>query len=1477
MALNNVSNWLRKKKDELLSKTTLDERLSSGYNQLRTTMSQGVQNVKKSDWASYTPFSMKSQIVPSTMAAAEGVRRIFNTDPQKTFRVAQDIGYGLRGATNLTPFQSIKPLTPQLQAQQNLTNPTTFRQKTAQSIGQGIYGTILTSPIAGGPLRMMSNATIGTGLGVGMGVGSDLLTGKGLPNKERLTEHALTGFQNSWVLPITNTITNQLLSKIAPKLVTNTGALTQPFKEGAVKEGFKRLFLRALAESPAENTAFTFLNRLDDSSKNSFMKDWALNMPGTITTNMAFAMANGTWNTAINKQSREAVSDALKKTIRQWNTPVSVYRNGKRVQIPMWEYKMKNQPLGFGTQDINKLSPEDYAKQAGISVKEATSRLKVAQPQATKGVGGVDELKGKTFYHGTKSDFKTFEGGHLGVKADTNGGFYFSPQKKVGKAFAGDNGRIIEANIDVKNPKIAKDYKEIATLTKADIQQAIREGYDGYYFKPEPKDIKSGYYSDINEELVAFSPKQINILPQSQLVEGGATKGVGGVGKNPKNQDLFTIKVKPTAEKVLKEGRESFDKMLKDAGIKTQKPIEQSTQQEISEAFLKNEGQKGVFKNLFSKWIGERRAASLTGLETGKKYSSLPYNKGSEFIKYRENPKIKTSQDIKTLTKQFGQETDKLFKEAEKSGIDMNYQKNYITHIWKEPLSEVQQKYSVLSKKFKFSSERTLPTYEEGIKIGLTPKYTHPSQIMASYVDNLEKTKANIKFLESLQKEGLVATGPVARNTPGFMPIEAPGFPRPKGGGYFYAPEDIVNTINKVFKGEDAGVLGKVLDVTGKLAGGFQDITLAGGIPKTPLNFWTFTQVLFKELPAGRVRGPLKAVGLSMSEKASNNYFAKNSNVIKEMELNNIPVRTSYNINNIVDKGWIKNTFGESIGQAWNKFVNEPTFRRFGPISQVEFFKDVKNQAMNGNLFGLGKKLPEKEASALAAKAVKQFYGVVSSDKMAIRSKAGQDALTTGFLAARYRETILNFLGNTIKSFKKPLALENRTNVKWALGALGVYLLYDKVNYALNNKHLHENPPGTEDKLLIPIGNDMTIGVPYMSSILTLPRMGYRMARKALTGDIKGAGLELRSAASQLVKPAMEIAANEDYFGNNIYDESDTAGQRYKKIGLYLFKQYNHPYIRGIVDSLEGKKTGKQIISESLELPIRWYKDKNLEAKFYYANKDKYLKGLKPEDKSVYDSLHSGGGVDEDGLPIYNKRSDMANALLRLANPQVLQAEQAIAYQTSQDNGQMLNPFYELDPKQQEIVLTLKTFYPGDSTKSTITKSNLEWLQPYWDKRDKYVQYLKDTGVIQENDNYNGAPKASIELQKKLDYYDTLPSGTGARSAYLRANPDVLQFFTDYRNYNNAQRADLGLPLLADYGSGYGGKGKKPSLPNFKEPSLSSAPKLSVKMPSAPKIRVANVPTPAIKPLTLPKKNVILKTASSPQRQISYQPIRVRL
>ena len=303
----------------------------------------------------------------------------------------------------------------------------------------------------GGFKGVGGRAVTGGGLGLGMGTGSQLLTGGGLPTKEQATKYIQSGVENSWTLAITNALTDKVLSKIAPNLVGN--ALTAPFKSGQVAQGFKQVFTRALAEVPAENTAFTFLDRLDGDSQKSFMQDWLLALPGNIVTNLAFAGAQGTWNTAINKESRQAVSNALNEVARKWTTQVTTMKldkNGKRIKMPMWEYKIKQIQPGMTTKDINELSVEDYAK-----VKD-----QITQPKGVEGevILPSDLIKKTVKYEGgwkeilqqksTGKEIANISSSPEAGKYWLKNGYPLTQPKGVGDAQAG--------MYDTKNPIISK-------------------------------------------------------------------------------------------------------------------------------------------------------------------------------------------------------------------------------------------------------------------------------------------------------------------------------------------------------------------------------------------------------------------------------------------------------------------------------------------------------------------------------------------------------------------------------------------------------------------------------------------------------------------------------------------------------------------------------------------------------------------------------------------------------------------------------------------------------------------------------------------------------------------------------------------------------------------------------------------------------------------------------------------------------------
>lgn len=335
-------------------------------------------------WGSFIPVSPQSigSAVKSAGDLSSVTRQLSQTPNKKG--ILDDVGrVGFGTASKLLNVAQY-PLRLSQRGSQNIStgfkegNPLQVAKGAGEFLGGGAslyYGGKLLGK--GGLPGIAGRATVGAGIGLGMGTGTQILTGGGLPTKEQAMEYIQSGVENSWTLAITNALTDKVLGMVAPKLASSV--LTQPFKTGQVAQGLKQVFARALAEVPAENTAFTWLDRLDGESQNSFIQDWLLALPGNIISNLAFASVQGTWNTAINKESRSAVNKALKDTLRHWTMPVTTTeidpKTGLRVKMPMWQYKMRKGKAGLSVQDLSKLTPEEYKKATGKEAPDAEAGM----------------------------------------------------------------------------------------------------------------------------------------------------------------------------------------------------------------------------------------------------------------------------------------------------------------------------------------------------------------------------------------------------------------------------------------------------------------------------------------------------------------------------------------------------------------------------------------------------------------------------------------------------------------------------------------------------------------------------------------------------------------------------------------------------------------------------------------------------------------------------------------------------------------------------------------------------------------------------------------------------------------------------------------------------------------------------------------------------------------------------------------------
>ena len=187
---------------------------------------------------------------------------------------------------------------------------------------------------------------------------------------------------------------------------------------------------------------------------------------------------------------------------------------------------------------------------------------------------------------------------------------------------------------------------------------------------------------------------------------------------------------------------------------------------------------------------------------------------------------------------------------------------------------------------------------------------------------------------------------------------------------------------------------------------------------------------------------------------------------------------------------------------------------------------------------------------------------------------------------------------------------------------------------------------------------------------------------------------------------------------------------------------------------------------------------------------------------------------------VYDKS---AESMIILSSPEIQQAE-VYLNQKAVERGNPSNPLWDntLTPEQRQAVLTYRSMRVNNAAKQNYTKNGESafvslglddaWYDEFKKEEDAFWTAIKDsknTGKDATIKTFSGtpAPQASPELQQKLDFYYTIPKGTGQRSAFLAANPDVTDFWGKQNDFTNEERAALGFKPLENMFTGYTSSG----------------------------------------------------------------------
>jgi len=572
---------------------------------------------------------------------------------------------------------------------------------------------------------------------------------------------------------------------------------------------------------------------------------------------------------------------------------------------------------------------------------------------------------------------------------------------------------------------------------------------------------------------------------------------------------------------------------------------------------------------------------------------------------------------------------DELYQKADDAGIVFEKKQNYVPHVYNESPDQIRKSVAKameekgvdkdiiegylngdelsaeLAKSLKmspfFTRERAFETYAEAAKYGLTPKYDTMAQLVGHYTGKMNDVIANQKLIDDLVAGHQLTSKP----RQGMLAVNLPG----NEGAYFAEPK-IAGYLNDYFRNEDAlNVLQIGAKYGAKLSQGLQNIVLAGGFPKTNLNFFTFGHVI-KSLTTsvGNVatlnfRGALTQfksianVVRSNFTKPSINWFNKRVENGTMGRMANEGIDMSNVVGNFKEnnRGFInffKKTETKKIfGEGYDKIISEKTFNSFLPMQTTSVFEDAYKT-------GLRKGMAEAEASKFAGGLTKKFMGF--SD--ALRGKTADNTLSTLFFAPRFREGLINTYWDTLKSVSphtwlKPEYAQNR---KLAIGMVTTFFGgYDYLNKKLNGHHMWENPTGKKTELMIPGKDGKVYYVPFMPSQLAF-------FRNVVEGG---------SNLSMGVKLITDILGNKDYFGNEIYDSQAPRLEQLSDVAKYLGQNANHPHVKGVWNLLINANAKSQKIYPTYE------KITNLLDQGKREEADLIIGGLSDEDKNAYEEM----------------------------------------------------------------------------------------------------------------------------------------------------------------------------------------------------------------------------------------------------------------
>jgi len=290
----------------------------------------------------------------------------------------------------------------------------------------------------------------------------------------------------------------------------------------------------------------------------------------------------------------------------------------------------------------------------------------------------------------------------------------------------------------------------------------------------------------------------------------------------------------------------------------------------------------GVQKVMAPATIGEapeaarvlRRASAEADLEAAQTWTRLsksadeihflPVDQQRALVNYIEGQRSgplpagqqRAADDIRTTMEGYRRRIEDTFANDLDGADGPTFVKDYYSHMWKEAPEFVEGRIAVSRQGSGRSLKaRSIPTMQEGIEAGLTPKYENPIEATLVYASNMSRFLATVDAQADLLARGRAVWGSSASRPEGWVPLDGirttkPGRTIIKDGEAvsalperrLYADPNVARVYNNwISKGFEAGDAGKPFEVARRAKNASVGLSLA-------LSAWQATDVTLQSM-----------------------------------------------------------------------------------------------------------------------------------------------------------------------------------------------------------------------------------------------------------------------------------------------------------------------------------------------------------------------------------------------------------------------------------------------------------------------------------------------------------------------------------------------------------------------------------------------------------------------------------------------------